>query len=172
MECIKVLQERRSIKKYKPEQIKQSELDIILECAKNAPTGMNMQSPVMVVVRDEQTIKEISDLNAKAAGMSGIDPFYGAPTVVIVFGDTNCITYKEDACMVAGNILNAASAIGLGSCWIHRAYEVFKSEDGKKLMQKWGLGDNYVGVANCILGYADQSPEKKPRKENYVIYDA
>ncbi len=170
MECIKVLQERRSIKKYKTEQIKQSELDVILECAKNAPTGMNMQSPVMVVVQNEETIKEISKLNAEVMGMQ-FDPFYGAPTVVIVFGDTSCVTYKEDACLVAGNILNAAAALGLGGCWIHRAYEVFQSEDGKKLMKKWGLGDNYAGVANCILGYADQSTEKKPRKENYVIYD-
>lgn len=170
MECVKVLQERRSIKKYKTEQIKQSELDVILECAKNAPTGMNMQSPVMVVVQNEETIKEISRLNAEVLGMQ-IDPFYGAPTVIIVFGDTSCVTYKEDACLVAGNILNAAAAMGLGGCWIHRAYEVFQSEDGKKLMKKWGLGDNYAGVANCILGYADQSPEKKPRKENYVIYD-
>lgn len=170
MECVKVLQERRSIKKYKTEQIKQSELDVILECAKNAPTGMNMQSPVMVVVQNEETIKEISRLNAEVLGMQ-IDPFYGAPTVIIVFGNTSCVTYKEDACLVAGNILNAAAAMGLGGCWIHRAYEVFQSEDGKKLMKKWGLGDNYAGVANCILGYADQSPEKKPRKENYVIYD-
>lgn len=170
MECVKVLQERRSIKKYKTEQIKQSELDVILECAKNAPTGMNMQSPVMVVVQNEETIKEISRLNAEVLGMQ-IDPFYGAPTVIIVFGNTSCVTYKEDASLVAGNILNAAVAMGLGGCWIHRAYEVFQSEDGKKLMKKWGLGDNYAGVANCILGYADQSPEKKPRKENYVIYD-
>ena len=102
-------------------------------------------------------------------GNSGGKPFYGAPTVVIVFADTACSTGFEDACLVMGNMLNAAHGIGLGSCWIHRAKEMFESPLGKELKQKWGIDDRFVGVGNCILGYADETREVRPRKENYII---
>lgn len=165
---IDIFKQRRSIKSYKPEQIKDSELDAILEAGTYAPTGLNLQSPVIVVIQDRETIDKIGQLNAEAGGRDG-DPFYGAPTLCVVFGDTTKNTYLEDASLVIGNMLNAAAAIGVGGCWIHRAKEVFKTPYGKELMQKWGLGENYTGVGNCILGYADTTPPTKPRKENYII---
>lgn len=163
-----IFKKRRSIKSYKQEQIKDSELDLILEAGTYAPTGMNLQSPVIVVIQDRETIDKIGELNAEAGGLNG-DPFYGAPTLCVVFGDSARNTYLEDASLVIGNMLNAAAAIGVGGCWIHRAKEVFKTDYGKELMKKWGLGENYVGVGNCILGYAKVTPEIRPRKENYII---
>ena len=68
-----------------------------------------------------------------------------------------------------GNLMNAAYSVGLGSCWIHRAREVFMTDTGKELMKKWGIPESYVGVGNCILGYADEAPEARPRKEGYII---
>lgn len=165
---IEIFKTRRSIKKYKPEQISDSELDLVLEAATYAPTGRNSQSPIIVAVQDPDTVKALSVANADVLGMSS-DPFYGAPTVVIVFADSAHHTGFEDACLVAGNILNAAHAIGLGSCWIHRAREVFETEFGKELMRRWGVPERYVGVANCILGYAAEIPATRPRKENYII---
>ena len=97
------------------------------------------------------------------------DPFYGAPTVAFVFADSECHTGFEDACLVAGNMLNAAHAVGVGGCWIHRAREVFDTEFGKNLMREWGVPKSYYGVANCILGYPEEIPTVRPRKENYVI---
>ena len=67
------------------------------------------------------------------------------------------------------NLLNAAHAVGLGSCWVNRAKEVFETEEGKALLKKWGVEGNWVGVGNCILGYADETPEAKPRKEGYIV---
>ncbi len=163
-----IFKTRRSIKKYRPEQIKASELDMVLEAGTYAPTGRNMQSPIIVSVQSPELIKKISDANAAVMGMN-TDPFYGAPTLVLVFGDSECHTGFEDACLVAGNILNAAHAIGLGSCWIHRAREVFDSELGKELMKSWGVPERYFGVANCILGYPDDIPNTRTRKENYII---
>ena len=160
------LQSRRSIKKYIDKQISDEELDTILESGKYAPTGRNRQSPVMVAIRDRDTVKKLSKMNAEILG-SESDPFYGAPCVVVVFADMSVSTGFEDACLVMGNLMNAAHAIGVGSCWIHRAREMFSSEEGKALMREWGLSESYVGVGNCILGYRDgDMPAVRPRKEN------
>lgn len=168
-ETLHSMRERRSIRSYKPEQISEEELNAVLEAGIYAPTGMGMQSPQIVVVQDKETIDYLSRLNAKVMG-SDDDPFYGAPTVLIVFADSQRGTYVEDGSLVMGNLLLAAYAAGLGSCWIHRAREVFASEEGKALMNKWGIGENYVGIGHCILGYAaEEMPQPKPRKENYIV---
>ncbi len=167
-EVLKCLKERRSVRKYRPEQIKDSELEQILEAGMYAPTGMGMQSPIMVVVQDQETIRELSKLNAGVMGVTS-DPFYGAPTVVIVLADRNRGTCVEDGSLVMGNLMNAAYSIGVDSCWIHRAKEVFDSEEGKKLLKKWGIEGDYVGVGHCILGYRDgELPKAKPRKDDYI----
>ena len=89
--------------------------------------------------------------------------------MIVVFADSTCPTGFEDACLVMGNLMNAAAAVGVGSCWIHRAKQVFETPVGKELMEKWGLDPKYVGVGNCILGYAAEIPAPKPRKESYII---
>lgn len=166
---IEILKQRRSIRKYETRQVPEDILDQILEAGTYAPTGMNRQSPVMVAVQDPEIIHLMEKENAKAMGSEDGTPFYGAPTVVVVFADTRCRTGFEDACLVMGNLLNAASILGIGSCWIHRAKEVFQTATGKSLMKKWGLDENYVGVGNCILGYPAEAPTARPRKENYII---
>ena len=129
-ETLKTLMERRSVRSYKEEQVPENILQQILEAGEYAPSGMGMQSAVMVVVRDKDTINQISRMNAAVMGNDG-DPFYGAPTVVIVFGDSTRGTYVEDGSLVMGNLMNAAASLGVDSCWIHRAKEVFLSEEGK-----------------------------------------
>ncbi len=169
-ECIKVLTTRRSVKSYQDTPVPQELLETILAAGVNAPTGRNMQSPVMVVVTKRETIHEIERLNAKFRGSSDA-VFYGAPVVVIVFADSSVPTYLEDGSLVMGNLLNAAASLNLGACWIHRAREVFDTPRGRELMQKWGLDDRYVGIGNCILGYAQNEPQPKEHKENYIIFD-
>ncbi|MCQ2471517.1 MAG: nitroreductase [Clostridia bacterium] len=169
-EILNGIKERRSIRKYKAEQIKDCELDAVLEAATYAPTGRNLQAPKMVVVQDKETIEVMRKINAEVMGSPDIDPFYGAPTVVVVFTDKNVSTHLEDGSLVLGAMMLAAHAVGLGSCWIHRARETFETETGKELMKKWGIGENYVGVGNCILGYADcEMPEARPRKSDYIL---
>ena len=168
-EILKTLMERRSVRSYKEEQVPEDILQQILEAGEYAPSGMGMQSAVMVVVRDKDTINQISRMNAAVMGNDG-DPFYGAPTVVIVFGDSTRGTYVEDGSLVMGNLMNAAASLGVDSCWIHRARETFETQEGKALLKKWGLSEDYIGVGNCILGYSAQPhPQAKPRKDGYVI---
>ena len=68
-----------------------------------------------------------------------------------------------------GNLMNAAHAVGVDSCWIHRAREVFEGDEGRAMLRQWGIPDTYIGVGNCILGYRDcDYPEAKPRKADYI----
>ena len=166
---IQDLMTRRSIRKYKPEQITREELQTVLNAGMCAPTAMNKQSPIIVAVQNKDDIAYLSKLNAAVKGMAG-DPFYGAPTVLVVLADAENANAVPDGSLVLGNLMNAAHAIGLGSCWINRAREVFATDEGKALLKKWGIEGDYIGVGNCILGYPDEQPQMKPRKENYVHY--
>lgn len=168
-ETLRTLKERRSVRSYHSDPIPEETLDAILEAGTYAPTGMNQQSPVMVVVRDKETIGYMESLNAAVMGQTGTHPFYGAPVVVVVLADGNNYNWLRDGSLVMGNLMNAAHSLGVGSCWINRATEVFDSEEGKALLRKWGLSENLRGVANCILGYPKgELPAAKPRKADYV----
>ena len=167
-EVLNSIKTRRSIRAYKDTQVPDELLDQVLEAGLYAASGMNNQCVYMVAVRDKETRDHMSRLNAAVMGRDG-DPFYGAPCVVVVLYDPARFTGKEDASLVIGNLMEAAHAVGLGSCWIHRAYQVFESPEGKELLRKWGLPETLTGVGNCILGYADQEPEAKPRLDGRII---
>lgn len=167
-EVIKAIKERRSVKSYKPDAVPEELIDAVLEAGTYAPTGRNMQSPIIVAVTDKALRDRLASLNAEIMGFDG-DPFYGAPAVLVVLADRNRPTYIYDGSLVMENLMLAAHSLGLGSCWIHRAKEVFDSEEGKAILASLGIEGDYEGIGNCILGYSDAMPaERKPRKENYV----
>lgn len=169
-EALEALKARRSVRRYLPEQVAEEKLAAMLEAGTYAPTGMNRQSPLIAAVQDAADRDALSRLNREVMGGEG-DPFYGAPTIVVVFADPAVSTGFEDACLVMGNLLNAAYDVGLGSCWIHRAKEVFETEEGRALMAKWGVPAGMVGVGHVALGYAaDSLPAPSPRKDGYVRY--
>ncbi len=159
---------RRSVRKYSDRPVEDEKLDKVLTAGLYAPTGMNNQLPVLVAVRDKATRDKLSRMNAAVMGASG-DPFYGAPCVIVVLSDPERMTWVEDGSLVLGNLMNAAHSLGLGSCWIHRAKECFDTPEGKALLRAWGVPENYRGVGNCILGYAAEEPEAKPRKSGRII---
>ncbi len=169
-ETLRDLKERRSCRAYLPEQIGEEELNAILEAGTYAPTGMGRQSPVIVAVQDPETRDALSRMNAAVMGRDG-DPFYGAPTVVVVLADPGIGTYLYDGALVMGNLLNAAQAVGVDSCYIFRAKEVFETAEGKALLRKWAIPERYVGIGNCILGYGAPGGKKEaaPRKEGYIV---
>ena len=159
---------RRSVRKYSDRPVEDEKLDKVLTAGLYAPTGMNNQAPILVAVRDKATRDRLSRMNAAVMGASG-DPFYGAPCVIVVLSDPERMTWVEDGSLVLGNLMNAAHSLGLGSCWIHRAKECFDTPEGKALLRAWGVPENYRGVGNCILGYAAEEPEAKPRKSGRII---
>ena len=165
---------RRSIRSYTDQIPPKEVVEEICKAGTFAPTGMNRQAPIIVAVTNREVRDRLSQLNAGVFGKDNdMDPFYGAPVVLVVLADTTAaFTWKEDGSLVMGNLLNAAHAKGLGSCWIHRAKEVFETEEGKAILTELGIDANkYVGIGNCILGYVKGDyPEAKPRKENYVYW--
>jgi nitroreductase len=165
------LKARRSVRAYRADQIKDEELDAILEAGTWAPTGAGSQSPVIIAVQDRAVRDELETLNARVLKNEGAKPFYGAPTVLAVVVDKSKPTPLEDGSLVLGNIQNAAWAIGVDSCWIHRAKEVFEFPEGQELLKKWGLDPAaYVGVGFCLLGYSSgDRPAPRPRKDGYII---
>lgn len=169
-EVISALLSRRSIRKFKPEMIREEELKEIISAGLYAPSGHGSQSVKLVVVMDKDFITQLSYMNAKVLGKN-TDPFYGAPVVIVVLADKNAADYIYDGSAAMANMLNAAYSLKIGSCWIHRAKQMFESEEGKELLKKWGLEGDYEGIANCILGYPDESfLEAIPRKSGRVIY--
>lgn len=168
---IKDLCERRSVRSYSSRQVDEEALLAILKAGTFAPTGMNRQSPIMIVVQDKALREKLRAMNARIIGNPDSDPFYGAPTIVVVLADRNVSTCVEDASLVMGNLLNAAHAVGVDSCWIHRAKEEFGSPEGKQILKELGISGDYIGVGHCILGYRSdgtEAPVTRPRKENYI----
>ncbi len=171
-EALQNLLTRRACRAYEEEQIKKEELDAILEAGKYAPTARGLQSPVMVVVQDKETIRDLEKMNGAVMGNPYGTPFYGAPTLIVVFGKKDSLLGAADANLVIGNLLNAANAVGVDSCYIWRADEAFETEQGQAYKKAWGIPDNYQGMGNVILGYGKPKGKKEaaPRKEDYVRF--
>ena len=168
-EVIKSLVERRSVRSYKDTPIPEELLDEILTAGTYAPTGRNRQAPIIIAVTDKALRDKLSRINASIMGVDS-DPFYGAPAVLIVLADRTVPTYLYDGSLVMGNLMNAAHALGIGSCWIHRAKETFETEEGKEILRELGIEGELEGIGNCILGYPEGDiPAARPRKDEYVI---
>lgn len=163
------LKTRRSIRKFKTEQIKEEELDAVLEAGTYAPNGRGAQASVIVAVQNPNIIQQLAQMNAKVMGAEG-NPYYGAPAIIVVLADKKRNTYIEDGSCVLDNMMTAAHSLGLGSCWIHREKQMFDSPEGKALKQSWGLSEDHEGIGALAIGYPDgEIPAAAPRKENYVI---
>ena len=167
-EVINNMKTRRSIRKYKPDMIPDDVLNRIIEAGTYAATGMGKQSPIIIAVTNKEIRDKFSKMNADIMGVDS-DPFYGAPVVLIVLADKARPTYVYDGSLVMGNLMLAAHAEGIGSCWIHRAKEEFESAEGKAFLKSLGIEGEYEGIGHCVLGYTDgEEPKAMPRKENYV----
>lgn len=169
-EVIQAMLTRRSCRAYTPEQIRDEQLEQILLAGTYAASGMGKQAGKIVVVQDPETREQLRAMNAAVMGGGDMDPFYGAPTILIVLADSQVGTWQEDGSLVMGNLMLAASTLGVASCWIHRAREEFDSPEGKALLKKWGIPETYRGVGHCILGYAAaELPAARPRKADFIV---
>lgn len=168
-EMLELLMTRRSVRKYKPGPVEREKLDAILEAGTYAPTGMGMQSPVIVAVEDPEYRRAVQELNCKARGMAG-DPYYGAPAILLVLADPARGTCVEDGSCVLVTMMQAAHALGVDSCWIHGEREMFELPEGKALLKKWGLPENLRGIGSLALGYGEGlTPQPKERKAGYIV---
>lgn len=153
-QTIKTLTERRSVRKFTDKPVSKEDIELILKAGVYAPTGRNTRDTLFLVVTQKELISKLSKMNAAVMGSEN-DPFYGAPAVIVVFADRTRTTTVEDGSCAMANLMNAAFSLGIDSCWIHRAREVFESEEGREIARSLGIPDEYIGIGNCILGYRD-----------------
>lgn len=169
-ETLHVIKNRRSIRKYKPMQVTDQQLHTVLEAATYAPTGKGAQSPIIIAVQNKEDCDALRRMNAEILGITG-DPYYGAPTIVAVLADKSVRpTFVEDGSCVLASLMLAAEATGLGTCWVHRAREIFEKEEGRALLTKWGVtSGDFVGVGFCALGYPEGDARPAlARKPDYI----
>lgn len=171
-ETLKVLETRRSCRKFKGGMIPDGVIEQIIKAGTYAPTGKNTQSPIIIAVTNKELRDKISEENRKIGGWNeGFDPFYGAPVILIVLADKSVSpNYIYDGSLVMGNLMNAAEALDIGSIWIHRAKQEFESEFGKKILSDLGIKGDFEGIGHVALGYKAEGgvAAAAPRKENYV----
>lgn len=170
---------RRSCRAFSSQMPEHDLIAKVCEAGTWAPTGHGKQSPLIIAVTDKKMRDRLSDMNARIwnelkisrgeSPVHGFDPFYGAPVVLVVLADRKVPTYLYDGCAVLANMANAAEAVGLASCWIHRAKEEFDSPEGKSLLAELGIEGDYEGIDHLVLGYAAKEiPAPQPRKKDYV----
>ena len=171
-EALEVLKNRRSVRQFKPDQITEEQLNAVLEAGTFAPTGGGTQSPLIIAVQSPEDVAAVDALNAKIIGKD-IHPYYGAPTILLILATDRAMNEEIgilDAASVCTNMLNAAYAAGLDSCWIHRSKEMFETEEGKALLAKWGVAEPVRGVASIALGYAGcEIAPAKERRSDYIL---
>ena len=168
-ETLRVLKERRSIRKFKPQQITDAELEAVLEAGIYAPSGKAKQSCTIIAVQNKDDVAQLSKMNSAILGIQ-TDPYYGAPTILLVLSNTETQTPVEDGSAVTTYLTVAAAALGLGTCWVNRERQMFESAEGKALLQKWGVAGEYTGIAACSLGYPEGGiPAPAPRKEGRIV---
>lgn len=170
-ETLKVLETRRSCRNFdKEKMVSEEDIQAIVKAGTYAATGMGKQSPIIIAVTNKEMRDRLAEENAKIMG-ANMDPFYGAPVILIVLANKEIPTYMYDGSLVMGNLMNAAESLGLGSIWIHRAKEEFESEFGRKMLENLGIKGDYEGIGHCAIGYAATPVgQAAPRKEDYVYY--
>ncbi|MCF0115958.1 MAG: nitroreductase family protein [Erysipelotrichaceae bacterium] len=166
-EMLEAIKQRRSIRKYLDKEVSLDLIDKICTAGAYAASGGGRQPVIVLAVTERDKVKQLSKLNASVMNVD-IDPFYGAPVVLVVLADKNTRTYVYDGSLALGNMMLEASSLGLGSCWIHRAKEMFESEEGKSILAQAGIVGDYEGIGNLIVGYPAEQPVAKERKEPFV----
>ncbi len=170
MNAIEAMLTRSSVKAYKSNEVPKALVEKIVEAGKHAPTGRNLQSPIILAVTSKQMRDKLSRLNGEILGATESDPFYGAPVVLVVLAKKECRTRVYDGSLVMGNMLLAAHELGLGACWIHRAKETFELPEGRAILEGLGITEEYEGIGNCVVGYPAKAFAVKAKKDNWVYY--
>ena len=171
-EVIKAMEERRSIRSFKPDMPPKADIQQIVEAGLYAASARGRQDVITVAVTNKELRDRISDANRKVGGWDeGFDPFYGAPVILIVLADKTQHNYVYDGSLVMGNLMLAAHSVGLGSIWIHRAKEEFEQEKWKRFLAELGIEGEWEGIGHCAVGYPKgEIPPAAPRKEGRVFW--
>ncbi len=171
-EVIMAMEERRSIRKFRPDMPPKEALEQIIEAGLYAANGMGKQAVITVAVTKKEIRDKFAAANCRIGGWKeGFDPFYGAPAILVVLADKTWANRVYDGSLVMGNMMLAAHSLGLGSIWIHRAKEEFEMDEFKKFLSDLGVDGEWEGIGHCAVGYMDgEMPKAAKRREGRVFW--
>lgn len=170
-EFFSVLKTRRSCRAFKPDLVSEALIRRVAEAGSWAASGRGMQAPSVLAVTNPEWRECLRRINAEVLrAPPDADPFYGAPCILVTVGDKTRNTVVEDGALCLGNMMLEAEALGLASCWIHRARETFERPEAQALLRLCGLDPaQTIGIGNLALGYAAAAPAPaKPRKPDFL----
>ena len=169
---LEAMKTRRSIRRFKPELPAREDLEAIAEAGLWAASGKNLQPVRIVIITNPGLREKLRVMNTRIGGWAeDFDPFYGAPALLLVLSDRSSYNYIYDGALAMGNMMLAAHALGLGSCWINRAREEFESEEGRAILRELGIEGDFAGIGHCIVGIPDgPAPADKPRKPDRILW--
>ncbi len=187
-DIIEIIKTRRCVREYREEQISDTDIEFLIDCAGYAPSGLNMQPWGFLVIKNRDVIHRLSEIcresmiplleDMKYTSKTGVeyleflmtegaDMFYGAPVLVLIFGKKNAPTAVYDCSMAAQTMMLAAQSMGIGSCWIGGAHRALRDE---KVLKELGAPEGYIIVAPLILGYPKGDTEPPARIKPEVVW--
>ena len=163
---MEAIMHRRAIRRYDPRQIEESDLQQILEAGMYAPSAGGRQGVIFAVCQDREVNEKLGKIkraNSKWSMASGNnyiskeqpsvadDPkltnaFYDAPTVITMFAPKNFLFSAEDCATAAENMMLAADALGVGSCYIGQGWTAFADPYGQEILKKWNIRPDFYAV--------------------------
>jgi nitroreductase len=182
-ETLNIIKQRRSIRSYKDEQVKEEELQAVLEAGLYAPNAGD-QAWHFTVVQNRELLDRLNRAAKEAAKQMNMphlmelgndenfNCLYGASTLIIVSGNGQCpIPLEADCAAATQNLLIAAESLGLGSCWIFFVLLAFQSSQGPEFRKELKIPEGYKPYYSAIFGYPKDAVTDLPdRKPNLITY--
>lgn len=180
---IETIMNRRSVRVYSDEQIKQEDLELIIQAGLYSPSACNMQPWHLTVVKNKEIInllnietkKELlncdNDYFKTFATNERYDIFYNAPTIIIISGEKTALAPQTDCSAATENMILAAESLDIGTCWIGLITYLFRSERSAEFTKMLEIPEGYEPYYAITLGYKKiANPKPQPRRENTVNY--
>jgi nitroreductase len=185
---IEIIKTRRCVREYTEEPISDEDIEFLIDCARYAPTGFNMQPWSFIVITNKDIMRKISEHGKRALvpmiepmknssqkvndfliflKTEGTDMCYNAPVMVLILGNKNALTTDYDCSMAAQTMMLAAHSKGIGSCWIGGVQPALMDED---LLRELGGREGYKVVAPLIFGYAKGETPMPEKNKPEVIW--
>ena len=164
------IKNRRACRAFKSDMVEEEKIKEIVDAGLLAPSGMNRQTSVIIVIKDKKTRDELMKLNSSFLGRE-VDGFYNAPVILLVIAHKDGLSMQDGAATIE-NMLIEATNQGLASIWVHRAKEEIESEEGRKILAFTGLNfDDYIGIGHVAIGYPQDGYKPAPKiiRDNRVF---
>lgn len=161
---------RRSVRDFKAEQIKDEELELILEAGRYAPSGMNKQSWQFTVLQNKEKIELLAKVVREALGRDAGYNFYAPPTLIMLSNEEDNTNGLADCACALENIFLMANSLGVGSCWINQLKTICDREEVREVLTSFGIPENHIVWGMAAIGYSNSEPKVHKRKDGVIKF--